>query len=168
MIEYYGSVTNTSNERVLRAIKDLMLNAPQKEIVLLVTSAGGPSGVGMGFYDTVRSILKPKLVTIGAGDVDSSGVILFLAGETRFITKHTTMLLHLAGRIFEDTKRLTSHDLEMMAREDSIKDAQYADIVADNSHGKLTQKDVLGMMQKETLLMPQELVELGIADTVLE
>ena len=168
MVEYYGNVNNTANEKALRAIKDLLLIAPEKEIILLVTSAGGPSGVGMSFYDTVRVILKPRLVTIGSGDVDSSGVILFLAGETRFITKHTTMLLHLAGRVFEDTKRLTAHDLEMMAKEDRIKDSQYAEIVSDNSHGKLTQKDVLEMMEQETILTPPELIQLGLADTMLD
>lgn len=167
-IEYFGSVTNSSNERVLHLIKDLLISAPSKEIILLVTSAGGPSGVGMSFYDTVRTVFRPRLVTIGAGDVDSSGVILFLAGETRFITKHTTMLLHLAGRTFEDSKRLTAHDMEMMAQEDRIKDDQYAEIVSDNSHGKLTQKDVLQMMETETLLTPKDLVALGLADTILE
>jgi ATP-dependent protease ClpP protease subunit len=167
MVEYIGAVSSAANERVLKAIKELLTTAPKREIVLLVTSAGGPSGVGMSFYDTLRSVLKPRLVTIGSGDVDSSGVILFLAGETRFVTKHTTMFLHLAGRVFEDSKRLTAQDLEMMAREDRLKDAQYAEIVADNSHGKLTQTEVLEMMQTETLLTPGELISLGLADTIL-
>ncbi len=167
-IEYFGSVSNSTNEKVLHALKELLMFAPQKEIILLVTSAGGPSGVGMSFYDTVRTILRPRLVTIGAGDVDSSGVIIFLSGETRFVTKHTTILLHLAGRTFEDTKRLTAHDMEMMAKEDRIKDDQYAEIVSDNSHGKLTQKEVLEMMEKETLLTPKDLIALGLADTILE
>ena len=121
----------------------------------------------MSFYDTVRSVFRPRLVTIGSGDVDSSGVILFLAGETRFVTKHTTMLLHLAGRTFEDAKRMTAHDMEMMAKEDRIKDDQYAEIVSDNSHGKLTQKEVLEMMEKETLLTPQDMLAFGFADTIL-
>ena len=168
MVEYLGSVSNGTNERVLRTIKELLIAAPEKEIILLVTSAGGPSGSGMSFYDTLRTVLKPRLVTIGAGDVDSSGVVIFLSGETRFVTKHTTMLLHLAGRIFEDTKRMTAHDLEMMAEEDRLKDAQYAEIIADNSHGKLTQTDVLEMMQKETLLTPPDLIAMGLADTILE
>jgi ATP-dependent protease ClpP protease subunit len=122
----------------------------------------------MGFYDTIRTILRPRLVTIGSGDVDSSGVVLFLTGETRFVTKHTTMYLHLAGRSFNNTNRYTAHDLQMMAKEDTVKDLQYADIVADNSRGKLTQQDVLDMMKDETVLTPQDMLSFGLADTVLE
>ncbi len=166
-VEYLGSVCNATSEKVLHSIKELLIVDYQKEITLLVTSAGGPSGIGMSFYDAIRSVLRPRLVTVGSGDVDSSGVILYLSGETRFVTKHTTMLLHLAGRVFENTKRLTTHDLEMMAKEDHIKDAKYADIVADNSHGKLTQGEVLEMMRTETLLTPNKLLELGLADTIL-
>ncbi len=168
IVEYFGQVCHTSNERVLHSIKDLLILAPHKEIVMIITSAGGPSGVGMSFYDTIRGVLKPQLVTIGSGDVDSSGVILFLSGETRFITKHSTMFLHLAGRTFENSKRFTAHDLEMIAKEDRIKDSQYADIVSDNSQGKLTQKDALSMMQEETLLTPQEIISYGLAHTILD
>jgi ATP-dependent Clp protease protease subunit len=167
VVEYLGSVSISTNEKVLSLIKHHLQVQPDKELFMVVTSAGGPSGIAMSLYDTIRLILRPRLVTIGSGDVDSSGVILFLTGETRFVTPHTTMYLHLAGRTFNSTTRYTAHDLEMMAKEDKVKDQQYADIVSENSHGKLTRKDVLTMMHDETVLTPEDMLACGLADTIL-
>ncbi len=122
----------------------------------------------MSFYDQVNSVLKPKLVTIGSGDVDSSGIIIFLSGEKRYVTPHTTIFFHLAGRTFDGAKRFTAFDLETMAREDKVKDLQYAGLVAKRSHGRLTREKVLKMMEKNTLCTPEELVAYGLADRVLE
>ncbi|MDB5224452.1 MAG: ATP-dependent Clp protease proteolytic subunit [Candidatus Adlerbacteria bacterium] len=165
--EYLGVVNYATNERVLNRIKEHMLTTPNNELYLTVTSAGGPSGTAMGFYDTVRSILRPRLVTIGAGDVDSSGMIIFLSGDVRYITAHTTALLHLAGRTFANGQRFTATEMSAMLEEDRIKDTQYASIVAEHSHGKLTPEQVLEMMKNNTVLTPVEFVKYGLAQGVL-
>ncbi len=167
-LEYLGVVNYATNERVLSNIKSLMMERPGETIYLTVTSPGGPTGTAMSFYDQVNSVLKPKLVTIGSGDVDSSGIIIFLSGETRYVTRHTTIFFHLAGRTFDGTRRFTALDLEAMAREDKIKDLQYATLVAERSRGRLTREKVLSMMEKNTLCTPEELVAYGLADSVLE
>jgi ATP-dependent Clp protease, protease subunit len=167
LIEYFGIVNYSTNERILNSIKDSLIRDPEVELTLLVTSAGGPSGTAMSFYDTVRHVLRPRLTTIGSGDVDSSGVILFLTGTTRFVTPHTTMLLHPAGRQFEPGKRFTAEEVEAMTAEDRMKDDQYASIVAANSSGKLTKLRVLELMQKQTVLTPDQIVGLGLAQEIL-
>jgi ATP-dependent Clp protease, protease subunit len=167
MIEYFGCVNYATNDRVLQGIKALLKKSPTEPMYLVVTCAGGPSGSAMGFYDTIRTLLKPKLVTVGAGDVDSSGLIIFLAGDKRFVTVHTTALLHRAGRVFNNDKRVTAEEMRAMLREDTLKDDQYASIVADRSRGKLTKLDVLRMMDRSTTLTPQDFVTLGLADAIL-
>jgi ATP-dependent Clp protease, protease subunit len=122
----------------------------------------------MSFYDSMRSVYKPHLNTIGSGDVDSSGVIVFLAGNQRFITPNTTLLLHLAGRTFETPKRLTTPEMESIIKEDKIKDFQYASVIASQSNGKLTVQKVLDLMSANTVLNAQDAVDLGIAHTILE
>src|SRR6201999_4389177 len=101
---------------------------------LFITSPGGPTGTAMSFYDTIRHVLKPNLVTIGSGDVDSSGIIIFLSGTRRYMTSRTTLLLHPAGRVFGN-QRFTTKEMEAMLAEDRMKDQQYASLIAQNSHG---------------------------------
>jgi len=168
MIEYLGMVNYATSERVIEEIRGLVEENKEREISMIVTCAGGPSGTAMGFYDTVRSVIKPKLTTIGSGDVDSSGIIIFLAGDKRYITKNTTLLFHLAGSSFESGKRYTANEIDAILREYRLKDFQYASIVAERSNGRLTSEQVLSMMEKNTILTPAELVSYGLADAILK
>lgn len=167
-VEYFGVVNYATTERVLEEIREHYIKDPLAEIVLSVTSAGGPSGTAMSFYDHIRYVLKPNLTTIGSGDVDSSGVILLLSGSTRYVTRHTTLLLHLAGRIFDGNQRYTANEIDAMLREDKLKDFQYASIVAEASGGRLSTQKVLKLMERNTILTPADLLAYGIIDGVLE
>lgn len=166
-IHWLGSVNYESLTKSATKVREMYEKDPLANITLFVSSPGGASGIAMSFYDTITKVLKPHLTTIGSGDVDSSGIIIFLSGEKRYLTANTTMLLHLAGRTFDPAKRYTTADLEAIIREDHLKDYQYACIVSERSNGRLTPEKVLDMMAKNTVLSPTEAVNLGIAHEVL-
>ena len=167
-VEWLGGVDFDNLEKVLSRVKELVAADASDEIHLMVNSYGGPTGVGMSFYDAVKSWLKPKLTTIGSGYVDSSGIIVFLAGEKRYITKNTTLLFHLAGRTFAENKRFSTADMENMLKEDKVKDYQYACIVSDATEGKYSPEGILKLMAENTVLTAEEAVNMGLAHKVLE
>lgn len=167
-LEYFGLVNYATTERVIEEIRKFVIEDPYEEIYLTVTSAGGPTGTAMSFYDHMRSVLHPPLVTIGSGDVDSSGILIFLSGEKRYLTKNTTLLLHRAGRCFEPGTRFTAAEIEAMFREDNLKDYQYACVVAERSNGRLDTEMVLALMDKNTVLTPFEMITYGLADYIIE
>jgi ATP-dependent Clp protease, protease subunit len=166
-IEWLGGVTYDNLQYILGELKNLMIENPHDEVHLLVNSYGGATGIGMSFYDAVTSWLKPNLITIGSGDVDSSGIVVFLSGQKRYITKNTTMLLHLAGRTFDQAKRFSTADMASMLAEDKLKDYQYASVVAQATNGKYSPEKILNMMAKNTILTPQEAVNMGLAHRML-
>ncbi|MBX4199911.1 ATP-dependent Clp protease proteolytic subunit [Candidatus Parcubacteria bacterium] len=166
-LEWFGGVSYENLESKLSSIKKLLIDDSLEEIHLFVNSFGGTTGIGMSFYDAMHSMYKPNLVTIGSGDVDSSGIIVFLSGKKRFMTRNTTMLFHLAGRTFGYDRRFTTIDMENMLREDRLKDFQYASVVSEATGGKLSTERVLDMMMKNTILTPEEAVQMGIAHKVL-
>jgi len=166
-VRYVGPVTRAATERALSRIEKLLDESSEEEICLFVNSTGGPTGTAMSFFDTITTILKPRLVTLGSGDVDSSGIIIFLSGEKRYVTSRTTLLFHPAGRIFDGHTRYTVREMEAMLAEDRLKDEQYAGVIADASRGVLALADVLLMMERHTVLSADELVRLGLADAVL-
>jgi ATP-dependent Clp protease protease subunit len=167
IIEWFGGVTHENLRQTVGKLKDLLADDAHAEVTLLVNSPGGATGIAMSFYDTVRAVLKPSLTTIGTGDVDSSGVIVFLSGTRRYLTRNTTLLFHLAGRTFGTEKRFSTADLEDILKEDRLKDYQYACAVSDATQGRLTPEKVLQMMKKNTVLTAEEAVSLGIAHKVL-
>jgi ATP-dependent protease ClpP protease subunit len=166
-LHWMGSVNHDSYMRITSTIKELLVADKEQQINLIVTSPGGPTGVAMSFFDLMKNVYKPNLQTIGSGDVDSAGIILFLTGKNRLITPNTTMLLHLAGRTFDGARRFSTADMESMLKEDSLKDYQYASVVASVS-GKMRSEEVLALMTKNTVLTAAEAVELGIAHQVLQ
>ncbi len=166
-IQYFGQVNASNNEHVMDEIKTRMHISPDKELYMIVTSSGGSVGCAMSFYDTMQFILRPNLMTIGSGEVDTSSMLVLLSGQKRFITKNTTVLLHLASRNFDGGRKYTASEMECMAKEDRVKDEQYAYILADRGKN-LTTHEVLQMMQENTLLTPRELFALGLVDGILE
>lgn len=166
-LAWLGGVTYSNLEYILGEIKELSRVNANEEIHLLVSSYGGATGIGMSFYDAIRTWLKPKLCTIGSGDVDSSGVIVFLAGEKRFLTPNTTMLLHLGGRTFEHDKRFSTLDMQNMLKEDHLKDLQYAGVISEATGGKYSVERILKLMAKNTILTAEEAVNMGLAHKVL-
>ncbi len=167
-VQWIGGVSGGMLADITDRIQALLIEEPSEPINLIVTSHGGGTGIGMSFYDTMKSVYKPNLNTIGSGDVDSSGIIIYLSGTRRFITPNTTLLLHLAGRTFDTQKRLTTPEMECIVKEDKLKDFQYASVIAECSSGRLTVQDVLDLMANNTVLTPRDAVDLGIAHAILE
>ncbi len=166
-IEWFGGVNHENLRTVMGRVKECLIENSQAELQLLINSHGGTTGIAMSFYDTMRTLLKPRLTTIGSGDVDSSGIIIFLSGEKRYLTKNTTLLFHLAGRVFGTEKRFSTADLEDMLKEDKLKDYQYACVVSDATAGRYSPEKVLDLMKKNTVLTADEAVSLGIAHKVI-
>lgn len=166
-LEWLGGVNYSNLEKMLSGIKEMLAADSKEEIHLMVSSFGGATGIGMSFYDAVKTWLRPKLVTVGSGDVDSSGIIVFLAGEKRFLTPNTTMLLHLGGRTFERDKRFSTWDMQNMLKEDRLKDLQYAGVISDATGGKYSPNQILKLMAKNTILTAEEAVNMGLAHKVL-
>lgn len=168
LLHWIGGVNNDNLEKTLNSISALMKESPSEDIQLVINSHGGATGIGMAFYDSVRSILKPNLTTVGTGDVNSSGVTILLAGKKRYLTRNTTILLHLAGRTFGTEKRFSTLDMEDILKEDKVKDYQYACVVSDATEGRYSPEKVLELMKVNTVLTADEAVQIGLAHKVLE
>ncbi|MES2214219.1 MAG: ATP-dependent Clp protease proteolytic subunit [Patescibacteria group bacterium] len=166
-VEWFGGVNYSNMEKATSEIRSFLRDDPKGEIQLVISSYGGSTGIGMGFYDSVTSIMKPHLTTVGTGDVDSSGVVVFLSGSKRFLTKNTHILLHLGGRTFEEGKRFSTYDIEDMLKENKLKDYQYACLVADATDGKFSPEKILDLMAKNTILTAEEAVRMGLAHRVI-
>lgn len=167
LVHWLGSVHNDMYAETVREIKRLLDKDKAEPITLVVTSPGGATGIAMSFYDMMRKVYRPTLHTIGSGDVDSSGLIIFLAGERRYITPHTTLFLHLAGRTFDTARRFSTADMESILKEDKLKDLHYASVVSDRSGGRLSSAQVLELMAQNTVLTAVEAKEYGLAHHIL-
>ncbi len=167
ILSWFGGVTYENLEKTIEGIKKLLSQNTEQEVCLLINSYGGVTGIAMSFFDFVNSLFNLKLVTVGSGDVDSSGIIVFLAGRERILTKNTTMLLHLAGRTFDQSKRFSTADMENMLKEDKLKDYQYASLLAEATGDKYSTEHILGLMAQSTILTAEEALHMGLAHRII-
>jgi ATP-dependent protease ClpP protease subunit len=66
------------------------------EIYLMLSTPGGAVMNGMNLYNVLRA-MPVKLSTHNVGNVDSIGNAIFLAGEDRYASPHSTFMFHGVG-----------------------------------------------------------------------
>lgn len=87
------------------------------EIRLLLSTPGGSVMHGITLYNFIRG-LPVRVVTHNAGNVDSIGNAIFLSGDHRIASPHSTFMFHgvafeaAAGQIFDE--RLLSERLDSL------------------------------------------------------
>ncbi len=96
----FEDITETLAERVINQILYLdyqfkIKNIPQKQrnIRILINSAGGSIDAGLSIYDTLKYV-NCDITTIGLGRVASMAAILLTAGNKRYVTENTEIIIH--------------------------------------------------------------------------
>ena len=150
----FSAEINPMTTESLMALVSQQVNLGVKEIYLLISTPGGSVMHGLHLYNVLRG-LPVKLITHNAGQVNSIGNAIFLAGVERYASPHSSFMFHgvgfdvPAGARFEekvlrerldsllnDQKRIGSiiqertkigeGDIEGLFREAQTKDAAYA------------------------------------------
>ena len=94
IIYFTGDITSESMQNLSEKL--LVLNEDKNfegVIKLYINSLGGDLNACFGTIEIIKR-LRLKIITIGIGAVCSSGLLLFMAGHYRVLTKNTTILSH--------------------------------------------------------------------------
>jgi ATP-dependent protease ClpP protease subunit len=150
----FSAEINPSTTEALLATMAQCANQGVQEVQLILSTPGGSVMNGLNAYNVLRG-LPFRLTTHNAGNVDSIGNAVFLAGETRYAAPHSTFMFHgvgfdiaagfrleekllrerldsvLAdqkriGSIIQERTQLTTEQVEALFREAQTKDAAYA------------------------------------------
>ena len=85
-----------------------------KIVHLLLSTPGGDVTQGITLYNVLRG-MPFQLITHNAGNVDSIGNAVFLAGEPRYACKHSTFMFHGVGfNMANQTIRLEEKNVREM------------------------------------------------------
>jgi len=89
----FSAEINTSTTENLIGVMANCANAQVKQVYLLLSTTGGAVKDGFNLYNVLRG-MPFELVTHNTGNVDSIGIIIFLAGSKRYATQHSTFMFH--------------------------------------------------------------------------
>ncbi|MBW3607303.1 MAG: ATP-dependent Clp protease proteolytic subunit [Actinobacteria bacterium] len=136
---------------------------PEKDISLYINSPGGSIYAGLAIYDTMNFV-KPDIQTMCMGVAMSMGSLLLTAGANgkRFSLPNSRVLIHQPSAGFEGQ----STDIEIHARE-IIKTRKRMDEIYALHTGQ-PEEQVRADMERDRFFKPEEAVEYGLIDRVLE
>jgi ATP-dependent Clp protease, protease subunit len=136
---------------------------PDKDITLYINSPGGYVSAGLAIYDTMQHI-KPDIATICIGNCISLGALLLASGTKgkRYALPHSRIMLHQpSGGAGGQSSDIQIHAREIVKTRDTL-----ADILSIAS-GR-TIEDVKAKTERDFYMSPQEAIEFGIIDEILD
>ena len=158
-----GDINEDSVGKAIRWIVYENLKS-EEPLTLYINSDGGNLPDAFALVDVMR-MSKSTVRTIGIGSICSSAFLIFAAGAKghRFIGQNTTIMCHQ----FTDSSVGKFHDLKTKLKENQRINDRMVSLLVDCS--ELSEKEVKTKLlpPSDVWLSADELVELGIADSIL-
>ena len=136
---------------------------PDKDINLYINSPGGMVYAGLAIYDTMQFI-RPDVSTICMGMAMSMAAILLAGGANgkRYALPNAKIMIHQGSGGF----RGTPADIQIAAREILDMTKRMAEIISRHSGQDVDQ--VLRDIDRDRFMTPEEAVEYGLVDAIME
>ena len=156
-------VDDTIANLVAAQLLFLEADDPDKDIWLYVNSPGGSAYAGMAIYDAMQYV-RPDVATVCLGMGMSAGAMILAGGAPgkRFALPNSKIMIHQGSGGF----RGTPADIQIAAREILDMTRRMAEIIARHSRRDVDQ--VLADIDRDRFMTPQEAVEYGLVDAIME
>jgi ATP-dependent Clp protease protease subunit len=166
-----GEATGVDSELAERVIKSLhvldhQFEVDDKPIVIQLNCPGGDYTEGMAIYDAIMECKNHVTIKV-YGQASSMGSIILQAGDVRIMSPNSTMLLHYGTfGIHGDSISATTHaDFEKKVR--VTMENLYLRKLKEK-HPRYTRSKLQSLLNHDTILTADEVVKLGLADSILE
>jgi len=136
---------------------------PERDVYLYVNSPGGGVYAGLAIYDTIRHMRAP-VSTFAVGIAASMAAVLVAAGENgkRSALPNSRIMIHQPS----GGSQGTASDIEIAAKEILYTRNRLNEILA--LHTGQTLEQVQDDVDRDRFMSPQEAVDYGLIDRVLE
>jgi ATP-dependent Clp protease protease subunit len=163
-IVFLGQEVNDDIANLIAA-QLLFLDAeePGKDIWLYVNSPGGSAYAGLAIYDAMQYVQSDvATVCLGMGMSAAAMVLAGGAPGKRYALPNAKVMIHQGSGGF----RGTPADIQIAAREILQLTHRYAELIAKHSGQDVEQ--VLRDIDRDRFMTPEEAVEYGLVDRILE
>lgn len=157
-----GQIDAESVNSLIAQLLHLKREDPVAEITLYVNSPGGEVTSGLALYDVMQGISCP-IRTICTGIAASMASVLFTAGDTREMLRHSRLMLHdpLIPNAGGSALELSAVAEDLMRTRQAM-----AEIYA--KHTGKSIEDIFEVTSKDTYFTPERAIEFGLADKIVE
>jgi len=158
-----GPVEDIGANLVVAQLLYLEAENPDKDISLYINSPGGSVTAGLSIYDTMQFI-KPDVSTLCIGQAASMGAVLLAGGAKgkRHALPNSRVLIHQVMGGFQGQ----ASDIEIHAQEILSIKKNLNSILSKHTGQKVDK--VAKDSDRDNFLSPEEAVEYGLIDSVME
>jgi ATP-dependent Clp protease protease subunit len=148
---------------IVAQLLHLEADDPDKDVSLYINSPGGSVYSGLAVYDTIQFI-KPEVRTMCVGVAMSIGALLLAGGAKgkRAALPNSRVLIHQPSAGFQGQ----STDVEIQAREILAMRDRLDEAFA--FHTGRSKEEVHEDMERDRFFTPEQAVEYGLIDSVIE
>ncbi len=141
----FSAEINPSTTESLIAVMGQCTAGQVREVYLMLSTPGGQVMNGINLYNVLRA-MPFELITHNVGNVDSIGNAVFLAGNKRYASPHSTFMFHGVGYDIKSDHRL--EEKELRERLDGVLSDQkrIGSIIAQRT--QLSEKQVAGLFRQ--------------------
>ncbi len=158
-----GPVHDQVSTLIVAQLLFLEADNPKKDIALYINSPGGSVSAGLAMYDTMKYI-RPSVSTMCIGMAASMGSLLLTAGDkgARFSLPNSRIMVHQPSAGFQGQ----ASDIERHAKDILETKRRLNEIYVD--HTGQDYETIERTLDRDTFMTPEESVEFGLIDQVLE
>lgn len=164
--DIFGDIDDKMKTKTLRNLH--LLDQTTGEVTIRLSTEGGCVTAGLAIFDAIRA-MKNHVRIIAYGEVASMGSIIFQAAdkERRFMMKNSYLLIH------EGETELSGKEKEIQAQRQLYdwQEKTCIDIYYDRireKRPKYPKNALMKNLDKEWYIFPDEALELGLADQILD
>lgn len=159
-----GPITLEKSEEFLEALDELNHNTRGKKILrIYINSTGGNTDAAFAIYDALKTC-EMDTETVAEGFVASAGVIIYLAGKRRFITKHSSIAIHKPQLAFDEEVVQKDDCLRFARRLEWFEEIGNKMIRKETGKGR---KKVARDMRKSRIFNAKKAVKYGLAQKII-
>lgn len=92
-INYFGGINEKNVQTFMAGCSDILNQHRPETLYFLFASGGGYVNAGIVLHNFLRS-LPAKVIMHNTGVIDSTAIIIFLAGSERYACPHSSFLFH--------------------------------------------------------------------------
>ncbi|CAN1602093.1 peptidase [Pseudomonas corrugata] len=164
IVHFHCQIDQGTTER----FRDNCLEAIEKgadSLMLNLSTVGGSTNFGFTLYTFIKSLPVP-VRAVNAGNIESMGIVMYLAASDRTTTPHSRFLIHPMNWYFGQKSVDHSRLREYLSSLDNDV-ARYVEIYVKETAGAATQLDIFKCLCNEERVIPAEnSLAFGIAHRV--
>jgi ATP-dependent protease ClpP protease subunit len=160
-VSFSAEINPNSTENLIAAMADCA-NSNVKQVYLLLSTPGGNVKEGLNLYNVLKG-MPFELITHNAGNVDSIGNAVFLAGNKRYATKHSTFMFHGVGFTIQN-QRIEQKDTEEKLNTILSEQLRIGNVISERT--KLSPDEVAGLFRQAQTKDAQFALDKRIIDEI--